>query len=477
MMTVHFLPLIPAPERVEPQPGTFAPPPDRGVVWAGPPAPAGMDRAVAGALGAALRPAAAARPGDLWFRLAPADAGTAAEGYALTTGPDGAVATAASAAGLWNAAQTLRQLLPSSPAVAIRDAPRFGWRGLLLDCCRHFLDVGFVERTVDLLAQHKLNRLHWHLTEDQGWRLELRRHPELVEIGAWRDDGHGGRYGGYYTQDDVRRVIAYAAARGVEVVPEIELPGHCVAALAARPELSCTGGPHAVETRWGIFEDVYCAGNDATFTFLEDVLDEVLELFPSHWVHIGGDEVPKDRWRDCPKCQQRMRDEGLRDEDELQSWFVRRIVAFLHARGRRAIGWDEILEGGLAPGAIVQSWRGLDGAVAAVRAGHEAIVSPTSHAYLDYPSDKIDLRTAYGFEPVPAGLTDAERRLVIGGECNMWTERAPQDVVWQRIFPRALAIAERLWSRGADDYEGFRARVVAHRPRLRAQGVEFGEEP
>jgi hexosaminidase len=381
--------------------------------------------------------------------------------------------SAADAAGAFRAGQILRQLSldgPSLPCLEIRDAPRFPWRGLMLDCCRHFMDPDYVKATIDRIALHGLNRFHWHLTEDQGWRLEIPSRPRLTTVGAVRAGGHGG----FYTADAVREVVAYAAARHVTVVPEIEMPGHCRAALAAYPELSCRREPLPVETGWGVFEDVYCAGDDAVFDFLFEVLEETLALFPSPWIHVGGDEVPRDRWRECPRCLKRVDDAGLDGVDALQSWFLRRVEAWLAERGRTLVGWDEILEGGLPPRAIVQSWRGFEGAQAAARAGHASIVSPTSHAYFDYPLERIDLERVYGFEPVPEGVDPAR---VLGGEANMWTERAPRDVVDARIWPRLLAMAERLWVPGERrDFDAFRARVAHHYARLDALGVAYGEE-
>jgi len=332
------------------------------------------------------------------------------------------------------------------PALRISDAPRFGWRGLLLDCGRHFADVPTIERLLDLMALHRLNVLHWHLTEDQGWRLEIRAYPRLVEVGAWRSDHDGVRYGGYYTQEQARHVVAYAAARGITVVPEIEMPGHSQAALAAYPELGCRGDQVAVQESWGVWPDIYCAGREEVFTFLQDVLTEVLDIFPSRFIHVGGDEAPRDRWRRCPRCQERLAAEGLPDEDALQSWFIARMARWLEARGRRLVGWDEILAGGLAPGATVHSWRGFAGAVAAARQGHDTVVSPTSHAYFDYDPGVTDLAAVYAFEPVPPELAAAEAAHVLGGQANLWTEYAPQGVLDERLFPRLCAMAEVLWS-------------------------------
>jgi len=415
------------------------------------------------------------------------------EGYELNVTPQSIRLIASEPAGIFYGVQTLRQLLPPEieraersaaaidwtiPCVHISDAPRFVWRGMLLDCGRHFMGKDFIKRAIDQLAYYKMNRFHWHLTEDQGWRIEIKKYPRLTEIGAWREYEDGTRYGGFYTQDEIREVVEYARSRFVTIIPEIEMPGHSVAALASYPALSCTGGPFAVETQWGVHKDVYCAGNEATFAFLEDVLSEVVELFPAPYIHIGGDECPKDRWKHCPTCQARIQTEGLKDEHELQSYFIRRIEKFLLTKDRRIIGWDEILEGGLAPGATVQSWRGVEGAIAAARSGHDAIVSPTSHAYFDYPITTTDLRRVYSFDPVPPELTDEQdRSRILGGECNVWTERAPQSLVDQKVFPRLLAMSEALWSpaRGKE-FREFHGRVRRHYIQLNFMGVDYGAE-
>ena len=301
------------------------------------------------------------------------------EGYILKVDQDVVHLLANAPSGLFQGIQTIRQLLPPEvekqnaglklaltiPEVTIIDKPRFRWRGLNLDCGRHFMSKDFIKRYIDLLAYHKMNTLHWHLTEDQGWRIEIKKYPKLTSVGAWRTYEDGTKYGGFYTQDEIREVVEYARSRYINVVPEIEMPGHSVAALASYPEYSCTGGPFKVQTQWGVHKDVYCAGNEKTFAFLEDVLTEVMDLFPSKYIHIGGDECPKDRWQECPKCQRRIRREGLADEHALQSYFITRIEKFLNNHGRQIIGWDEILEGGLAPGATVQSWRGVEGGIAA----------------------------------------------------------------------------------------------------------------
>jgi hexosaminidase len=413
------------------------------------------------------------------------------ERYELTVSPRQVRVTAASARGVFWGVQTLRQLLPPEfedprgarppswtiPAVEIRDAPKFAWRGSLLDVGRHFFPVEFVERYIDLLSRYKMNVLHWHLTEDQGWRIEIAKYPRLTEVGAWRTEADGSRYGGYYTQDEIRRVVEYARLRNVTVVPEIEMPGHSQAAIAAYPELGCTGDSVPVATQWGVMKEIYCAGNPRTFTFLEDVLDEVMALFPSEYIHIGGDEVPKDRWKSCASCQALMRREGLSDEAELQSWFVRRIERYLNRHGRKLIGWDEILEGGLSPTATVQVWRDMAHASAAVRQGARVIASPTSHAYFDGSPRTLPLERVYQFDPTPPDLDSLQFRHVLGGEANIWTEYITTANFDVMVFPRLLAMSEALWSRAPRDYAGFLARLRAdHYPRLRTLGVHIGPE-
>ncbi len=413
------------------------------------------------------------------------------ESYRLEISSLCAVITAETPAGIFYGIQSLRQLMPAGaenpqaeeraswdlPAVVIADRPAFGWRGMLLDCSRHFMDKEFIKRYLDLLAYYKMNRFHWHLTDDQGWRIEIRKYPKLTEVGAWRKEADGSKYGGYYTQADIREIVQYAAERHIMVIPEIEMPGHSVAALAAYPAYSCTGGPFKVETRWGVFKDIYCAGNDSTFRFLENVLNEVIQLFPAPYIHIGGDEAPHYRWNNCRKCQSRMKKEGIADASGLQSYFIRRIDTYLQSKKRRMIGWDEILDGGLAPGATVQSWRGFEGALKAARSGHDAIVSPTSHAYFDYPVKTTPIEKVYSFDPVPDSLEPEFRKHILGGECNMWTEHAPQELVDSKVFPRLTAMAEVLWTYPSErDIQGFLSRLASHYTRLDAMGVKYGYE-
>lgn len=409
------------------------------------------------------------------------------EEYKLNITPNKIEIKATFPEGVMRAIQTLRQIFPPNyekeknpvqiPTLSIHDSPRFPWRGMLLDCSRHFMEKEFVMRYIDLLALHKMNTLHWHITDDQGWRIEIDKYPKLTEIGAWRTEKDGIRYGGFYTKEDIAEIVAYAQERHINIVPEIELPGHCTAALAAYPELACTDGPFEVETDWGVFKDIYCVGKDTVFVFLENVLDEVMEMFPSPYIHIGGDEVPKYRWEQSELCQALKKREGLKDEHELQSYFIKRIEQHLNKNGRQLIGWDEILEGGLAPSAVVQSWRGMNGGIEAAKTGHYAIMSPTSHCYFDYDLDAIDMEKVYSFDPIPEELTAEEAQFILGGECNMWSERAPQDKVDSKVFPRILAMSEILWTdKDKQNYNDFYERTQQHYTRLEALGVDYGYE-
>jgi len=408
------------------------------------------------------------------------------EAYTMAVEEDYIWFTSDSNTGLFYGIQTLRQILHSTtskndqwiiPGLQLEDHPRFKHRGMLLDCARHFMDKDFVKRYIDLLAYHKMNVLHWHLTEDQGWRIQIDAYPKLTEVGAYRTEADGTVYGGFYTKDDIREIVAYAESLHVLIIPEIELPGHSSAAIASYPWLSCTGNKIEVENEWGVFKDVYCAGNDSVFSFLEAVMNEVVELFPGPYIHIGGDEAPKIRWKECSKCQARLAEESLGNEHELQTWFINRMGNYLKSKGKDIIGWDEILEGGIPEGAIIQSWRGVDGGIAAVRSGHEAIMSPTSHAYFDYDVKAIDLKKVYSFNPIPAELNAEEAALIRGAECNMWTERAPQETVDSKMFPRMLAMAEVLWTADTTkNFADFRKRMKSHVKRLDAMGVKSGLE-
>ena len=412
------------------------------------------------------------------------------ESYDLIIKNDVIQIKANSEVGLFRGFTTLRQMIPNSceyggcvsgfflPEVLVSDSPEFEHRGLLLDCCRHFMEVEFIKKMIDNLALHKMNVLHWHLTEDQGWRIEIDAYPKLTEVGAWRTELDGTKHGGFYSKEEIREIITYASARHVEVIPEIELPGHSQAALAAYPYLGCTGEQLEVANRWGVFKDIYCAGNDSTILFLKQVLTEVCELFPSSRIHIGGDEAPKVRWHSCDKCQNRIAEQGLNDEHELQTWFIEEIGLFLESKGKTIIGWDEILEGGLPDGAVVQSWRGMSGASQAIELGSDVIVSPTSHCYLDYPLSSTDLKKVYSFNPRPETVGDGR---VLGGECNMWTEHTPQHLVESMVFPRAIGLSEVLWSgpefTGASDaYSDFIKRLEPHLDRLSILKVDYGME-
>lgn len=453
-----------------------------------------------------IRPAAGQIPGDaILLRTGDGLSKLGNEGYQLSAFKNGVRIEAAAPAGLFYGIQTLLQLLPaevegggkaegvtwSFPLCKIEDRPRFVWRGAHLDVGRHFFPKEFIKKYIDLLAMYKMNMFHWHLTEDQGWRVEIKKYPKLTEVGAWRRESMDDSvpHGGFYTQDDIREVVAYAKKRFITVVPEIEMPGHCQAALAAYPELSCSGGPFKVGTEWGIIYDVYCAGNEKTFEFLQDVLTEVIDLFPSEFIHIGGDEVPKLRWQNCAQCQERIRTEGLKSEDELQSYFIKRIEKFLGGKGKRLIGWDEILEGGLAPNATVMSWRGTAGGIAAAQSGHDVVMSPTSHCYFDYYQGLFDepqgiggylpIEKVYAYEPVPVELAAEQAAHILGAQANIWTEYlADSDSVEYMLMPRLLALSEVVWSqKSLRSFADFSRRVVPHYDRLAAAAVNFRLPP
>lgn len=411
------------------------------------------------------------------------------EQYTLEVENQEIVIRASQPKGAMRAIQTLRQLaaLQNSslqkaqiPALQIEDQPVFSHRGMLIDVCRHFFPLEALKKQIDVMAFYKMNVLHLHLTEDQAWRMESEAFPKLNSHSAWRTEADGSRYGGYYTKSQLRELVAYAAQRHITIIPEIELPGHAQAALSAYPEFSCLGPGAQIQVAndWGVFKEIYCAGRDSSFWFLETVLKEVMEVFPSTYIHIGGDEAPKFRWEHCDRCQARINEEGLSDEHELQAYFIQRIEAFLQANGRQLIGWDEILEGGLSPTATVQSWRGMEGGIAAAKAGNKTIMSPTSHCYLDYGLDRIDLAKIYSFDPIPPSLSPSQQNLIIGGECNMWTEHVPTEkALDQKIHPRMEALAEVLWSYpGERDFEHFYQRIQAHYPILEGMGVDYGPE-
>ncbi|MFE9929418.1 beta-N-acetylhexosaminidase [Streptomyces sp. NPDC005533] len=481
-----------------------------------------LRRELGAATGWELPAAGAGRSAQLRLRVDPEAVGEPGpEAYRIDVGPDGAALTGATAAGLFWAAQTLRQLLgpdayrkapPIGPARVwslphgtVVDGPRFGWRGMLLDVARHFTPKEGVLRYVDLLAAHKLNVLHLHLTDDQGWRVEIKRYPRLTEVGGWRARSRWGHrasplwnetpHGGFYTQDDIREIVAYAAERHVRVVPEIDVPGHSQAAIAAYPELGNTDVVDTAALRvwddWGISEHVL-APTEAVLRFYEGVFEELLELFPaevSPFVHVGGDECPKAQWKASGTAQERIRELGVDGEDGLQSWFVRHFDGWLAERGRRLIGWDEILEGGLAPGAAVSSWRGYAGGIAAAEAGHDVVMCPEQQVYLDHrqagggdepmPIGYVrTLEDVYRFEPVPPKLSARAAAHVLGAQANVWTEVTEnQDRVDYQAFPRLAAFAEVVWSRLPEpaerDYPDFEARMAAHYARLDVLGVGY----
>ncbi len=426
------------------------------------------------------------------------------EYYRLEIQPGSIRLTATTSLGILHGIQTLAQLARTShegqiriPACRIEDFPRFPYRGMHLDVCRHFFPVSFIKKYIDLLAQYKFNTFHWHLTEDQGWRIEIKRYPRLTEVGAWRSGSMVGpyanqkydtlQYGGFYTQEEIKEVVAYATARGITVMPEIELPGHSLAALAAYPELSCAEGPFEVARGWGVFDDVYCP-KEETFVFLENVLAEVIDLFPSPYIHIGGDECPKVRWKTCPHCQKLMKKEGLKDEHELQSYFIQRIERFVNSKERKIIGWDEILEGGLAPNAAVMSWRGTEGGIAAARAGHYAVMTPGSHCYFDhYQGDPAfeplaiggftPVTKVYSYEPVPAELNPSEAQFILGAQGNVWTEYIlDEDHVEYMAVTRMIALSEVLWSPKEKRNEAdFLNRLENEFVRLESQDVHYSK--
>jgi len=430
------------------------------------------------------------------------------DGYRLTTNNDGVAIEAHNGAGLFYGMQSLLQLFASNgntelPLVTIVDQPRFTWRGLHLDVGRHFFPVTFIKKYIDAMSHYKLNTFHWHLTEDQGWRIEIKKYPKLQEIAAFRketvigkantrtrNEPHrydGVRHGGFYTQDEVKEVVAYAAQRYVTIVPEIEMPGHALAALAAYPSLGCTGGPYEVATTWGIFDDVFCAGKETTFQFLQDVLDEVIPLFPGKYVHIGGDECPKTKWEKCPYCNERMRTEKLKDAHALQSYFIQRMEKYINGKGKQIIGWDEILEGGLAPNATVMSWRGEEGGIAAAQQHHDVIMTPSKWLYLDYHQDStqqllvgsfLPVSKVYSYEPVSSQLTSDQEKYILGTQANVWTEyMATEKQVEYMVYPRAIALAEIAWSpKQKRNYQNFVERLKRNRPLLDALEINYAKQ-
>jgi hexosaminidase len=430
-------------------------------------------------------------------------AGTNDEGYTLEVTKDNVVVKAKTAQGLFYGLQTFLQLLPAeieSPAVAanivwaapcvtVKDEPRFGYRGVMLDGCRHFIPVENIKKQLDVLSLFKINRMHWHLTDDQGWRIEIKKYPKLTEIGSKRIDGEGTEYGGFYTQEQIKEIVAYAAERFINVIPELELPGHELAAIAAYPELSCQGKPITPRIIWGVEDIVMCAGKEETFRFLEDVIDEIVPLFPGKYFHIGGDECPKHSWKTCPLCRKRIREEGLKNEDELQSYVIQRVEKILNARGKSIIGWDEILEGGLAPSATVMSWRGEQGGIAAAGMDHDVIMTPGGSVgmYIDqYQGDpKIEpvsiggytlLEKVYNYNPTPDTLVAIGKdRFIKGVQCNLWSEYLySTDLMEYRLYPRILALSEIGWTAlDRKDYKDFERRVENAYVRLDGHDIHY----
>jgi hexosaminidase len=434
------------------------------------------------------------------------------EGYTLSVSNSDIIIKAKDASGAFYAIQTLRQLMPillekqkgfqqeyfSIPQVYIKDAPKFRYRGMHLDVGRHFFPKEFIKEYIANLAMLKMNYFHWHLTEDQGWRIEIKKYPKLTEIGAYREEtliGHyndapikydGKKYGGFYTQEDIKEIVAFAKKHQVTIIPEIEIPGHSQAAISAYPELGCSGEQVPVANTWGVFPDIYCP-NENTFVFLENVLTEVIDLFPGEYIHIGGDEAPKKYWKECDHCQKLIKDLDLKDEHGLQSYFISRIETFLNSKGKKIIGWDEILEGGLAPNATVMSWRGFQGAIDAAKEGHDVILTPGSHAYFDhYQSNNPDeplaiggflpLKKVYSFNPIPPELSKEEEKHVLGAQGNVWTEYMNnEDQVEYMLFPRILAMSEVVWSGATKDmeteYPKFLSRVEPFLERLHTLNI------
>ena len=432
--------------------------------------------------------------------------------YTLTAESDKVNITGNSYGGVIAGIESLRQLFPPQieskeivkgtdwaiPAVNIQDAPRFEWRGIMLDVSRHFYTIDEVKELLDVMALYKMNKFHWHLTDDQGWRIEIKKYPKLTTVGGYRKKTIVGymwdnptewntkRYGGFYTQEDIKEVVAYAKKRFVEIIPEIEMPGHSVAALTAYPEYSCTGGPFEVEGRWGVFNDIYCT-KESTFTFMQDILDEVVELFPSSYIHLGGDEAPRIRWKNCVHCQERMKQEHLTKEAELQTYFINRIENYLNTKGKKIIGWDEILEGGILQRATVMSWRGEKGGIHAAKAGYDVIMSPNIYMYFNClqskvnekkignPNRVITLEKVYNYHPVPEVLSADEAKHIKGVQANLWTEyMSALDEMEYMLYPRVAALSEVAWSKKENkDYGRFCTRLESIRRHYDVLGVDY----
>lgn len=426
------------------------------------------------------------------------------EAYSLNVSPAGVQIAGGSKAGVFYGIQTLIQLIPtegsetlSIPCVKIEDRPGFGWRGMHLDVSRHFFPVEFIKKYIDILASYKMNTFHWHLTDDQGWRIEIKKYPKLTETGAWRKGSMIGsykdhkfdtlRYGGYYTQEQIKEVVGFAQKRHITIVPEIEMPGHSLAAIAAYPNLSCTGKPVDVGMSWGVEENVFCP-TEETFQFLSDVLTEVSALFPGKYIHIGGDEVPKASWKKSEFCQELMKKEKLKDDHELQSWFIRRIEKKVNELGKQIIGWDEILEGGLAPNAAVMSWRGTEGGIAAAKQSHYVVMSPGSHCYFDHyqgtPANEplaiggyTTVEKTYSYDPIPKELNATEARYIMGAQGNVWTEyiTTPEHAEYMAV-PRMSALAEVVWTpSNQKNFQDFKTRLIKHFSLLDKKGIHYSQ--
>ena len=437
------------------------------------------------------------------------------ENYSLSVNQNQVLFSAEGNAGLFYGIQTLIQLLPLEkslevkiPCVQIKDSPRYKWRGMHLDCSRHFFTKEEVKKYIDYLAMYKFNVFHWHLVDDQGWRIEIKKYPLLTKIGSQRKETIIGKpafnkdgtpskddkydrtpYGGFYTQEDIKEIVAYAQSKYITVVPEIEMPGHSLAALAAYPQYSCTGGPFETYTKWGVSDDVYCAGNDSAFLFLQDILSEVIGLFPGKYIHIGGDECLKERWCVCPKCLKRIADEKLKDENELQSYFITRIEKFVNSKGKQIIGWDEILEGGLAPNAAVMSWRGTQGGIDAAKQKHFVVMSPGKPCYFDHYQSKDKakeplaiggfnpLDSVYAYNPTPKALSVDEAKYIMGAQGNVWTEYITNfSQVQYMSMPRMAALSEALWTiPEKKNYKDFIIRLKIHSKTLDKMGVNYAK--
>ena len=430
------------------------------------------------------------------------------EGYVITVDKKGVVIEGATAAGVFYGVQTLRKSIPvdksltevTLPAVVLKDAPRFGYRGVMLDCARHYFPVKFVKQFIDLIAMHNMNVFHWHLTDDQGWRIEVKKYPDLAKIGSVREKtvlGHNSDvfddtpYGGYYTQEEAREIVKYAADRFITVIPEIDMPGHMIAALAAYPDMGCTGGPYKVSPIWGIMPDVLCLGNEKTYQFCEDVLSEMMDIFPSEYIHLGGDETPNVRWKECPKCKALMAKENL-TPGKLQGYFTNRIEKFVNSKGRRIIGWDEILDGDINQSATIMSWRGTAPGARGAKMGHDVIMSPSSHVYFDYYQTRqgesqweeplliggnLPIERTYSLEPVPEGADAETASHIIGVQGNLWTEYiAGPSLAEYQVLPRMGALSEVQWRpQGQKDFENYKMRQTRMLKLYDAYGLVYAK--